>query len=525
MLPARLAALSASLLLAAFGPTLSEAQTAPRARTINGVVDGVTLASGVRAFRGLPFGAPPVRELRWKPPQPAASWSGVRRADRFGPQCMQGRPFSDMRFRSEGTSEDCLYLNVWAPKTAATGSLPVLVYFFGGGFVAGDGSEPRYDGESMAERGIVTVTVNYRLGIFGFFVHPELSKESTPAASGNYGLMDQAAALRWVQANIAAFGGDPKRVTIAGESAGSMSVSALMASPMSRTLFAGAIGESGAAFSRGLTAAGHTYLETQGTLLGEKIGATSLSALRAVSASWLQDRAMRPGLPSFGPTLDGRFLPKTPSEIFLAGEQAHVPLLAGWNSLEMDGRALLPKEQTPVAFTAVLQRLFGNDAEEAARLFPAATQDELMASATALAGDQFIAHGTWRWLELHAKTGGHDVYRYLYARPRPAPTTPDGSPLATGASHSAEIEYAMGNLRLNPEFAWTPQDNAVSTTLQGYFANFIRTGNPNGSGLPAWPKGAVSSSGEVMRQVIDVTTRTEPEPRARYLFLDRFWSK
>ena len=213
-------------------------------KTANGVVEG-TADNGVRTFKGLPFAAPPVGQLRWQPPQPVKNWAGTRKADQFGPRCMQRPIFSDMVFRSNGVSEDCLYLNVWTTAKSSKDKLPVLVYFYGGGFAAGDGSEPRYEGASMARKGIVAVTVNYRLSVFGFFAHPELTKESPHHASGNYGLMDQSAALRWVKQNIAAFGGDPKRVTIAGESAGSVSVSAQMASPLSKDLIAGAIGESG----------------------------------------------------------------------------------------------------------------------------------------------------------------------------------------------------------------------------------------------------------------------------------------
>src|SRR5215813_9483077 len=217
-----------------------------RVKIANGTLEGASdKSSGIRSFKGIPFGEPPIGDLRWKPPQPAPSWPGVRKADKFGPRCMQRPIFGDMGFRSNGMSEDCLYLNVWTPAKSADEKLPVLVYFFGGGFVAGDGSEGRYDGESMAKKGIVAITVNYRLGVFGFFAHPELTKESPHRASGNYALFDQHAALEWVQQNIAAFGGDPKRVTIAGESAGSIAVSAQMASPLSKNLIAGAIGESG----------------------------------------------------------------------------------------------------------------------------------------------------------------------------------------------------------------------------------------------------------------------------------------
>ncbi|MCY7328769.1 MAG: carboxylesterase family protein, partial [Saprospiraceae bacterium] len=212
-----------------------------QAKTANGILEGVE-ESGIRTFKGVPFAAPPVGDLRWREPQPAKHWTGIRKADKFGPRAMQRAIFGDMNFRSAGVSEDCLYLNVWTPARSASDRLPVLVYFYGGGLMAGDGSELRYDGESMARQGIVAVVVNYRLNIFGFMAHPELTKESPHHASGNYGLLDQAAALQWVNKNIAAFGGDPKRVTIAGESAGSMSVSAQMLSPLSKNLLAGAIG-------------------------------------------------------------------------------------------------------------------------------------------------------------------------------------------------------------------------------------------------------------------------------------------
>src|SRR5258708_4737217 len=227
------------------GYTQGDKPGAPLAKTSNGVLEGVVEASGIRSFKGIPLAEPPVGTLRFREPQPVHNWKGVRKAAAFGPRAMQLPLFSDMNFRSNGMSEDCLYLNVWTPAKSAKEKLPVLVYFYGGGFVAGDGSEPRYDGESMAAKGIVTITVNYRLGVFGFMAHPELTRESPHHASGNYALLDQSAALKWVQQNIAAFGGDPKRVTIAGESAGSSSVSAQMASPLSKNLIDGAIGESG----------------------------------------------------------------------------------------------------------------------------------------------------------------------------------------------------------------------------------------------------------------------------------------
>ncbi len=516
---------------------------APRARTVNGIVAGLALPSGVHAFRGLPYAAPPVRELRWRPPQPAVNWQGVRLADRFADQCMQARVFGDMMFRNSGVSEDCLYLNVWTPATRAATGLPVLFYIYGGGFIAGDGSEPRYDGESMAKRGIVVVTLSHRLGIFGFFSHPQLAAESPQTATGNYGLMDQTAALRWVQRNIAAFGGDPKRVTIAGESAGSFSVSAQMASPLAKDLFAGAIGESGAFFSTTIPTPPRAETEQNGVKFGAAVAAHSLSALRALSATELLEASGRPGIPRFGPNVDGWFLPESPATTFAAGRQAHVPLLAGWNSEESNARAILNETPTPENTRAQLAKLFGERAAEAEKVFPASTAAEAQQSLTDLASDRFIGYSTWKWLDTHARTGGSPVYRYLYARPRPPLVASMGDarpglaggiirggagsapPPAQGAVHSAEIEYALGNLPLNPVFAWTPEDHTVSSTMQSYFENFIRTGNPNGAGLPMWPVGAVDASGMVQRMRIDVESRAESEPRARYLFLDQVYSR
>ena len=516
---------------------------APHARTVNGTVAGVALPSGVRAFRGIPYAAPPVRDLRWRAPQPATNWQGVRQADRFAAQCMQARVFGDMMFRNSGISEDCLYLNVWTPATRSASGLPVLFYIYGGGFVAGDGSEPRYDGESMAKRGIIVVTLSHRLGIFGFFSHPELAAETPQGTSGNYALMDQTAALRWVQRNIAAFGGDPKRVTIAGESAGSFSVSAQMASPLAKDLFAGAIGESGAFFSTTIPTPARTETEQNGVKFANAVSAHSLMALRALSATELLEASGRPGVPRFGANIDGLFFPDTPAALFAAGRQAHVPLLAGWNSEESSARSLLNEAPTPENTKAQLAKLFGERAAEAEKVFPSSTSEEALQSLTDLASDRFIGYSTWKWLDVHARTSGKPVYRYLYARPRPPLVASMGDarpglaggivrggtgsapPPAHGAVHSAEIEYALGNLALNPVFAWTPEDHTVSATMQSYFENFIKTGNPNGAGLPAWPVGAVDAAGTVQRMKINVESRAEPEPRARYLFLDGVYSR
>jgi para-nitrobenzyl esterase len=521
-------------------------QPANRIETANGIVEGITSPdSEIRIFRGIPFAAPPVGDLRWKPPQPVVDWEGVRRADRFGPRAMQRRLFGDMGFRSNGMSEDCLYLNVWTPARSDRERLPVLVYFYGGGNMAGDGSEPRYDGESMARRGIVALTVNYRLNVFGFLAHPELTAESPHHASGNYGYLDQTAALRWVQRNIAAFGGDPDRVTIAGESAGSISVCAQMVSPLAKGLFARAIGESGALIYPALPPAPLADAEQAGLRFAASAGATSLAELRAMPAQQLLALTARPGFPFSTATVDGYFLPKLAVELLATGEQAHVPLLAGWNSEEMNPRMLMgPDQPTPEKFAEVVRTLYGDRADEALSLYPASDEEEATQSATDLAGDRFIAYSTWKWCDLHGETGGAPVYRYLYAHPRP-PMNPemgnvapglaggvvDASdegavvlPPARGAVHSAEIEYAMGNLATNVVYAWTADDYRVSEIVQAYFANFIVSGDPNGPGLPAWPAANRDRSVPVMR--LDVDAQAEPDRhRARYLFLDQCYNE
>ncbi|MDB4906116.1 MAG: Carboxylesterase type [Gemmatimonadetes bacterium] len=517
-----------SLLLVASVAFSSKAQ--PTARTVNGAVRGVALPTGIALFKGIPFAAPPTGDRRWKPPAAAASWKGIRDATRFASQCMQWRVYSDMMFRNEANSEDCLYLNVWTPAPSARRKMPVLVYIYGGGFTAGDGSEFRYDGENMARRGIVVVTMSYRLGIFGYFAHPALAAESPRHASGNYGLMDQVAALRWVKANVAQFGGDPARVTIAGESAGSMSVSALMVSPMARGLFSGAIGESGAVLGPGLSPATQAVAEQNGVAFATAIATPTIAGLRALSAFELLTQASVEGRPQFFPSVDGAFLVEPPAATYARGGQAMVPLLAGWNSEEQSGLPQLPNPTTE-NYVALVNRIFGARATEALAAYPVTTPEEAARASTAIASDRFIAYGTWQWLDEHARAG-QPVYRYYYARARTpvAPRRSRGVPLnlwdslPRGASHSAEIEYAMGNLDRNPVWLWTVDDRKVSATLMGWFENFVKTGDPNGAGLPAWPMGRVDASGNVMRMHIDVDSHADLEPRARYLFLKSFFA-
>lgn len=506
----------------------------------NGIIEGnYDTKTGMQFYFGVPFAKPPVGPLRWKAPQPLDNWKTVLNTKSFGPRAVQGIVFGDMGSRSDGLSEDCLYLNVWTPAKRNEKNLPVLVYFYGGGFVAGDGAEPRYDGESMAKKGIVVVTVNYRLNIFGFFSHPELSAESPYKASGNYGLLDQQAGLKWVQKNIAAFGGDPKKVTIAGESAGSISVSYLMASPLSKDLIAGAIGESGAGINPTLAPVPLKEAESTGLEFAKKAGYPTLAELRKLSTRDLFELYKESGRFGFPVVLDSYFLPSSLPEIFDAKKQAMVPLLLGWNSSEVPGAAfMMGPAYTKEAFVKRVQKEYPNDFEEVLKLYPGDSAKQIEWSATALASDRFIAYSTWKWFDLQRKNSSQPVYRYLYSKLRPpladqslAPGLAGGTvkkdqnafkmPEPIGAPHACEIEYCMGNLHLIKDYAWTADDYKVSETMQNYFANFIIKGNPNGSGLPEWP---AAKAGDNSPDVMIINTESKAVKAtddARYLFLDK----
>lgn len=497
---------------------------ADQVRTESGVVEGSTSADGkIHIFKGIPFAAPPVGPLRWKEPQPVASWDGVRKATEFGARCMQGRIYNDMVFRDSGPSEDCLYLNVWTPATSADAKLPVMVWIFGGGFQAGATSEPRQDGEKLAHKGVVIVSMNYRLGIFGFFSHPELTKESPHHASGNYGLMDQSAALEWVHKNIAAFGGDPGKVTIFGESAGSFSVSAQMASPSSKDLFQRAIGESGAFFGKTLRAKSLSDSEKAGVKFADSIEAKSLESLRSMSAQQLLDAALNKKKGArFGPNIDGYFLPATPSEIYAKGGQAHVPLLAGWNHDEGSSKQFFGKEpETKENYIAKVKKEFGNDAPEVLKLFPAKTDKQAMQSAGLLATANFIAFGTWKWIEEQRKSGV-PVFRYEFdqAPPLAADADPQAKPLAY---HSAEIEYVFGMLD-SKKLPWRPEDYKLSDQMGSYWTNFAKTGNPNGPGLAKWPQYDQHDKYQVMH--LSAAPHAKPDrQRKQFELLDRLSPK
>ena len=496
----------------------------------SGVVEGTTSRDhSVRLFKGIPFAAPPLGELRWKAPQPTPKWTGVRQANKFGSACLQTNVFGDIYFRDNQPSEDCLNLSIWIPAQAANAKLPVFVWFYGGGFVAGGNSEPRYDGENLAKKGVVVVEPNYRLGVFGFYSHPSLTKESEHASSGNYAFLDQVAALEWVRKNIAAFGGDPSNVTIGGESAGSLSVSALMASALSRQLFERAIGESGAFFpdrnEGGIRLKSLADTEAFGVKFAESLGAKSLADMRAKPANdLLQAAAQHNRGFDFGPNLDGYFLSVDVETIFARGGQARVPLLAGWNADEGKMQVLLaPQKPTAKSFAEQARTRFGNQADEFLRLYPAKTDEEALASAEALSGDDFIAFSTWKWIDMQRQTGNATVYQYLFAQ---TPAIKPGEKIGplpkneAGARHAGEIEYVFQTLKSQEGVPWTAGDLKVSEAMATYWTNFVKTGNPNGGGLPNWPPSERENqyqvlylSGKEIRAMADST-------RARYEFLN-----
>ncbi|HEX5234695.1 MAG TPA: carboxylesterase/lipase family protein [Silvibacterium sp.] len=522
------------LALAMALPFAAHASNPLQIKTDKGKVRGALTPDGeVRAFKGIPYAAPPVGPLRWQPTQPAAKWKGVRDATQFGSRCMQAPIYEDMVFRDPGPSEDCLTLNVWTPAKVKKGSLPVMVWIFGGGYMAGGTSEPRQDGQFLAHRDVVVVSMNYRLGIFGFFVHPALTAESPHHASGNYGLMDQNAALEWVQKNIANFGGDPHNVTIFGESAGSMSVSLLMASPLSQNRFHKAIGESGGPFFLGNFRFKSREVQEQrdAEFAQSAFGASTLDALRKIPAAELLDAATKLPRESsihFGPDVDGWFLPQPASEIFTQGKQAHVPLLAGWNADDLSADVLLPNPaSTAEGFKAQAEAKFGPDAQEFLTLYPAGTDADAVKSVRLLAGDDFLVFSTWKWLEEQVKTGDAPVYRYRFDLGGPGDKF---HPASIGAFHSDDIEYVFGTLDSRPDAHWRPEDRALSHQMQQYWTNFARTGDPNGGALssnqelPKWPTYNAADQWQVMH--LNATSASQPDAeRPRFLFLEKMWSR
>jgi len=448
-----------------------------------GAVSGVASADGkVVSFKGIPFAAPPLGNLRWKAPQPVSPWQGVKKCDAFGPSPMQGKPVPFMVYTPEflipekPISEDCLYLNVWT--NAHKGEKhAVLLWIYGGGFSSGGTGVPIYDGEALAKKGIIFVSANYRVGVFGFLAHPDLTKESPNHASGNYGLMDQVAALKWIKKNIAAFGGDPDNITIDGQSAGSMSVNALVASPVAHGLFNKAIAESGSFMIANPTLPSNNLdaAEKQGLKFAESAHAQSIAALRKIPA---EELLKIPG--RFSPIVDGYILPKPVSQIFAEGNQNNVPVITGWNADESFVAGFKNKDD----YVAGIRKQYGADADAFLKFFPGNTDAEAARSQVKISRDQIFAASGYKWIGLQSSQKGKaPIYAYNFNRKLPA--TPDY--VKYGAFHTGEVAYVMDNLKfLNRP--WEPADQPLATLMSAYWVNFIKTGNPNGNGLPEWPK-------------------------------------
>ncbi len=480
-------------------------------RVEGGLVEG-TVEDGITVYRGIPFAAPPVGDLRWRPPQPVESWEGVLRADSFAPACPQmqlnfpGFPQGEM-------SEDCLYLNIWTPAESPDAKLPVMVWIYGGGFALGSTSMPTYNGAEISKKGVILVSVAYRVGPLGFLVHPELTAESENKTSGNYGLMDQIAGLEWVQRNIAAFGGDPDRVTIFGESAGGISVSMLAASPRTKGLFHGAISESGASFAPARTAREEDSMqllagaEAAGVEFAERMGASSLAELRALDpAAWEEDPAAQMG--GFWPIIDGHAIADDQYVLYEEGMYNDVPVLIGTNS---DEGSMFVRPTTPDQYVAGTRRRFGPFADRMLELYPAQTEAATHRALADIFRDAGFAWHTWAWARLQSETGKSKVFVYYFDQKQPA--SPFPMPFQSeGAPHGSEIGYVFK--QLDPGRQWTDADRALSELMATYWTNFAKFGDPNGEGVPQWP---VFEEGEPTVMYLTGTPHTGPLPNREQL--------
>lgn len=450
-------------------------------KTTAGIVSGVTNTNGdVQIFKGIPFAAPPVGDLRWKEPQPALPWEGVRTCDTWPASPIQSKPAPFMMWTQEfitppePLSEDCLYLNIWTPAKSSDEKLPVLVWIHGGGFTSGSGACAVYDGEALAQQGILYVSINYRLGIFGFMAHPELTAESKNNASGNYGLMDQQAALRWIQKNIAAFGGDPSRVTIAGQSAGSMSINAVVASPQSKGLLHGAIAQSGGMFSDRFSKS-LSEAETIGNEVMKKLNTGNLEELRKAPADSLLKIASQFPFGSFGPIVDGYVLPDLVKNIIRNKQHNQVPMISGWVTGDSD--LFTGEPPTANSFITYAKETYGDHADEFLKIFPSSTDEEAKNSKRKLNLMEFAGYPSFVWSQVN----DNQTYLYHFSHvPTDKPDFPN-----YGAFHTSEVPYALHTLKLWDR-PWQERDYRMEKMMNAYWLNFVKTGNPNGVDLPEW---------------------------------------
>ena len=461
--------------------SFSAAAAAP-VRIETGLVQGVPADDpSVTVYKGIPFAAPPLGDLRWRPPEPAAAWQRVRKADQFSAACIQDPvrslgPWTEEYMHQGESSEDCLYLNVWTASQDATVKRPVLVWIYGGAFTGGSTAVAVYDGETLARKGLVVVTVNYRVGVLGFLAHPELTKESDGKASGNYGLLDQIAALAWVRRNIAAFGGDPTRVTICGQSAGAASVHILTASPLAKGLFHQAIAQSGSGLGDRFPTL--PAAEAEGVKFAKAKGASSIQELRAMPVATLTARAEGAPFRS-SPVMDGWLLPAQVRAIFAQGKQNDVATLTGWTADEGSYSQSYGK-LTPQEFERDIRLRTGSLAIEFTKLYPVSTQQQASESQKASARDQNLI-ATFLWAKERARTAKTPVYTYYWDHAQPGPKKE-----VYGAFHSGELPYVFNSLK-RANRPWEAIDRSIAETTSSYWANFVATGNPNGPGLAKWP--------------------------------------
>lgn len=478
---------------------ITNAQQPATVRVEEGLLQGIN-ANGLTVYKGIPFAAPPIGDLRWRAPQPAKKWEGIKQADKFAAAPMQGgNPAS-------GKSEDCLYLNIWTPAESEKEKIPVLVWIYGGGFSFGSTSDPVHNGEHLARKGVVLVSIAYRVGQLGFLAHPELSAENPNGVSGNYGLLDMIAGLKWIQKNIAAFGGDPDKVTIFGESAGGIAVSMLCASPLAKGLFHGAISQSGGSFgpTRPTTFPGEnmkTLKQAHEAGLGfaQQVGVSSIAEMRNIEAEKLPSGM---GMGGAWPIVDGYVIPDDQFKLYEAGRYNDVPILVGYNS---DEGASFSREKTPGEYFAGVRLRYGKFSDDLIKAYPAG-ETTVPKTARDLARDAAFGWQTWSWARLQSRTGKSKVYYYYFDQ---HPDYPKDSPrYGYGSPHGQDVAYVFMHLDpSNPQT--TESDLEISEAMGTYWTNFAKHGHPNGEGVPNWP---VFSEANPVVMYLGPTAHTGPVP-------------